>query len=752
MLEEIPRRLSDALAERYVIEAPAGSGGMAVVYRARDRRHGGRNVAIKVLRPEIGASLGPDRFRREIDIAARLQHPNILPVFDSGECDGTLYYVMPYVDGDSLRARLHARGTLGAEEALHVTREVADALAWAHRSGVMHRDIKPENILFSAGHALVADFGIARAIDERHDATSGMTEAGFGLGTPVYMSPEQAFGEPTVDGRTDLYALGCVLYEMLTGAPPFAGMPATALLLQKTTRDAPPPRTPVPLDPHVEAAMMRALARDVDDRFATLDEFLLALSSASGAVPVMRRAAPPAVPSIAVLPFTNSGGDPDDLYFSDGLTDELIHALGATKGLRVLGRTTSFALRNSALDSLAALAELKVDTVLRGSVRRGGARLRVMAHLVDARSGFDIWSERFDRQLTDVFEIQDEITQSIVSALRAELLREPAAAEAGGGPDLGAYERYLEARFHWNRRTVTGLQRSVGFLQEALAIDSAYAPALAALAESHVMLAVYGAAPPRQAMADARAAAERALELHPEFGEALSARACVRAFWDWDWSDAALDFKRAIAASPQYPTAHQWYAMHVLVPRRQFPNAFRQLMAALELDPLSPTIAVSIGLTNFFARDYPSAAEAFEALLARDSDFAPAHAFLGQVLAEQGKYAESVAHLQRALDLSGESPEFIAAMGVAYARATNTPAAAEVLVWLGQCAEKGYVSPVLFAQVHAALGNIGAALDALEEGSRVRATDLAWIGVRPAFDSLRDEPRFNGLLARIGLA
>jgi TolB-like protein/Flp pilus assembly protein TadD len=718
---------------------------MAFVYRARDVRHN-RNVALKVLRPYLSASLGPERFKREIDIAARLQHPNILPVFDSGEAAGALYYVMPFIEGGSLRSRLIERDTLPIDEALSITREVGDALAWAHKSGVMHRDIKPENILFSAGHALVADFGIARALVERGETSEAMTLPGIGLGTPEYMSPEQAFGESNVDGRTDLYALACMFYEMLTGSPPFSG-PATALLLQKTTRNAPPPRAPLPLAAHVEHTLLRALSRNPDDRFASVEEFLKALSS-SGAYPVPARAVPATPRSIAVLPFVNTGGDAQDEYFSDGLTEELIHALGTTKGLRVLGRITSFALRNRTLESLRKDGELNVDTVLQGSVRRGGDRLRILAHLIDARTGFEMWSERYDRLLTDVFEIQDDITRAIVDALRLELFAKPV---AEGPHDLGAYERYLEARYHWNRRTVTGMQRSVKALEEALTIDGSFVAALAALAETHVTLALYGGAPPEPAMRAAREAAKRALELQPDLGEALSALACVRAFWDWDWKGAAADFRRAIDASPQYPIAHQWYAMHSLVPRGQFPLAQRELLHAKELDPLSPAIAVSIGLTSFFARDFDAAAETFEALLVRDADFAPAHAFLGQVQAEQGKFFESTQHLQRSIDLAADSVEFIAALGVSYARAGDMHSAQRVLDRLAERGKTGYVSPVLFAQVHAAMDHKTEALDALDAARALRATDLAWIGVRPVFDALRGELRFTELLDAIGL-
>ncbi|HVX41611.1 MAG TPA: protein kinase [Gemmatimonadaceae bacterium] len=745
MSDDLTSRLSDELGQRYAIEAPAGEGGMAVVYRARDLRHG-RTVALKMLDPEVSLTFGVERFRREIDIAARLQHPNILPVFDSGEAAGVLYYVMPFADGASLRERLDRDHRLALDDALAIAVEVADALGWAHRHGVVHRDIKPENILFAAGHALVADFGIARAIDHSR-TTSGITEPGFGLGTPAYMSPEQAFGEP-LDARSDVYSLGCVLYEMLTGGAPYSGVPLTAMLLQKTTRDVPLVSASVPVPAHVDVAVSRALARDAVERFADAGELKAALVERQ-APPAPRPSRPvePPPPSVAVLPFVEAGGDSKENYFADGLADELIHALGATKGLRVIGRTTSFAVRDRDAATLA--RQLGVDYVLRGTVRRADTRLRIMAHLVESRTGFEVWSERYDRQLVDVFEIQDDITRAIVAALRAELLPQGEAQAPAGGIDV--YDTYLKARHEWSRRSVTGMQRSIALLEQAVEADRSFAAAQSALAETHLTLAIYGTEAPSVAMPAARAAAEAALAVDPLSGEARSALACVRALWEWDWSRAAEDFRSAIEASPQYRTVHQWYAMHVLAPRRQFPLALRQLLRARELDPLSPSVAVSIALTHMYARDYDAAASALEELVARDRDFAPAHVFLGQLYGETGRTAEGVRLIERAIALS-DSPEWTAALGEVHARARDATAARAALERLEAFGRPQYVSPVLRARVHAALGEDDAALAALDEAIALRATDLIWLGVRSVFDGLRARERFVTMAEKIGVA
>jgi TolB-like protein/Flp pilus assembly protein TadD len=453
-----------------------------------------------------------------------------------------------------------------------------------------------------------------------------------------------------------------------------------------------------------------------------------------------------------VFPFENVGGDVDDAYFAEGLAEELIHALGATRGLRVLARNTAFALHDSAAAAVgsSSASSVKVDVLLRGSVRRRGERLRVVAHLVDARTGVEMWSERYDRNFTDIFDIQDEITRAIVNSLRAELLSDDAMRPAV--PNVAAYESYLEARFFWNRRSVTGMRQSVRLLKEALKLDGEYAPAYAALAETHITLAIYGANAPADAMRDARAAAERALAVSPDLGEAVSALACVRALWDWDWTGAAAEFRRAVRLSPQSPTVAQWYAMHALVPQRDFPLAFRQLVRAQELDPLSSSAAGSIGLAHFYARNYGAAAETLRALIARDPEFAAAHGFLGQVCAERGEHRASIEHLRRSLELAPASPEFIAALGVAHARAGDAMSAREMLERLATLSKERFVSPVAIAQIHAALGEADDALSALDDAIAVRATDLAWIAVRPAFDALHGDARFDSVLRTLHLA
>jgi eukaryotic-like serine/threonine-protein kinase len=405
-------RLQAVLADRYTIGRELGRGGMGIVLLAQDRKHH-RQVAIKVLKPELAAALGRERFLREIATAARLNHPHILPLHDSGEAEGFLYYVIPYVEGESLRERLDRERQLTLETAVQIAREVADALNYAHGHNVLHRDIKPENILLSAGHALVTDFGIARTI------TAGgggqLTEVGSLVGTPA----EQVDGSPHIDGRADIYSLGCVLFEMLVGERPFKGATLTAVIANQLSSPAPSPRMFRESVPEaVDAAVRKAMASLPADRFSTAAQFADAL-----AIPRPSEPAPAAVPdrSIAVLPFTNQSSDPETEYFSDGIAEEIINALAQLPGLHVAARTSSFAFKGKGMDIAEIGAKLKVATVLDGSVRKAGNRVRITAQLVSVGDGYHLWSERYDSELDDVFAIQDHIARAIAQRFEVML-------------------------------------------------------------------------------------------------------------------------------------------------------------------------------------------------------------------------------------------------------------------------------------------------------------------------------------------
>jgi TolB-like protein/Tfp pilus assembly protein PilF len=751
---DVATRLTTALAERYRLERELGTGGMATVFLAEDLKHH-RYIALKTLRGDLAETMQVERFLLEIEIASALTHPHILPLYDSGMADGLVYYVMPYVEGPSLRQRLLGEPVLPLGDALAIARQVVGALDYAHRRGLVHRDIKPENIMLYEGAALVTDFGIALAVRTAHEGR--MDEEGLIIGTPVYMSPEQALGDP-VDARSDLYSAACVLYEMLAGAPPYAGDSTMAITAQKLVDPMPPlqaQRREVPAE--IEAALARALASRADERFASAAEFAAALEPAAPSAGARGRRTGPGgaaeAPSIAVLPFANTDGDPDSEIFSDGIAEELTTALSRLDGLHVVARASAFAFKRRPEDAREIGRLLGVATVLVGSVRRAGARVRVTAELVNVADGYGLWAERYDREVDDVFAIQDEIAAAIANVLEAKLLGAPKAyaQEPARKGDPRAYEHYLRGRHLWNQRTTSALEGSVEEFNHALAVDPQHAASLAGIADSYVILGVYSHRPPDEVMPKAKQAAEQALSADATLAEAHTALACVRALYEWDWAAADALFRRAIASNPQYATAHQWYAMNCLVPQGRFDDARLELERALALDPLSLAVHTSEGLRHFYARDLAAAARALEDTLTLKEDFGAAHYFLGHVRIAMGRYEEAIAALERAVALQEQSPETTAALATALGLAFRRPQAETVLADLQRRASGEFVSPALIAQVHLGLGDEDAALERLEEAAALRAADMVWLKVHPIYDRIRGHPRFRALLGTLRL-
>ena len=744
-----PSTIPAVITSRYRVERELGGGGMSRVYLADDLRHG-RKVAVKVMRQDGMVSFASERFAREIEVTAGLTHPHILPLLDSGEVDGYLFYVMPYIEGESLRDLLLREGRLDLADALRITRDVADALAYAHGRDVVHRDIKPENILISAGHAVVADFGIARAISAMVDRN--LTQVGFSIGTLVYMSPEQSLGE-AVDGRTDLYALGCVLFEMLTGDVPFEADSPAAMIARKITGVMPDfGRMP----DSVASLIQRAIARDVDERFQSASDMVAAIDTPASA-PLPTRTATAPNNAIAVLAFDSLSPNVEDEYLGDGISEEIMHALTRLGGLRLIARTSAFAFKKSGVDVQEIGKRLRVRRIVEGSVRRSGNRIRVTAKLIDAESALELWSSRFDRQFEDVFDIQDEISEAVAHSLKDLLLAEvgrhiasTVPSEPSPATSVTAYNHYLKGRHFWALRSEDGLRTSVEHLEVALSVDPDFALAYAALADTLATMGLYGMAKPLDVMPLAREAAEQGLALDRGLSDALAARACVRAIHDWDWSGATEDFARAIVANPQYPTAHQWYAMHCLVPLRRFSEARASLAVARELDPLSLSIAVSIAAVDYYQRRFDEAITSSRAVVVLDPQFAMGHYFLGLALEQARRLPEAIESLESSVNLSGSAESF-GALAHACAAAGNTVRARRILSELELRATQRYDSPVVRAQVHVALGEYERAVELLDEAQSLRAADLIWLGVRPTFDPLRSHPAFARLLESLQL-
>ena len=461
-----PESLGAALADRYRIERELGRGGMATVYLAHDLRHE-RDVALKVLRPELAAMLGRERFLAEIRTTARLDHPHILTLIDSGESDGVLWYVVPFIRGESLRQRLDRERQLRIDEALAITRNVASALDYANRQGIVHRDVKPENILLHEGEAMLADFGIALAL--REAAGERLTGTGMSVGTPQYMSPEQAAAEPQLDARSDVYSLGAVLYEMLAGEPPFTGATGQAVIAKLMTSTPPPLaalRSAIPQG--VSLAVARALSKVPADRFATAAEFAAALTSSASDQP--------ATPSVAILPFKSMGSNPEHEFFADGITEDVIAQLSKIRSLKVIAWSSVMALKGQKQTPQEIGATLQVKTLLEGSVRQAGDRVRIVAQLIDTEQARHLWAETYDRRLDDVFAIQTDVALQIATALKAELsLDERARIWKEPTRDLQAYQLYLQGRQCYSKYTEEGIQEGIAYFRKAIAVDPAYA-------------------------------------------------------------------------------------------------------------------------------------------------------------------------------------------------------------------------------------------------------------------------------------
>jgi serine/threonine-protein kinase len=744
---DLAARFVSALEGRYTVERELGQGGMAIVYLGRDLRYD-RAVALKVIRPELRPGLGTERFLREIQIAAQLSHPHILPLFDSGEFDGVLYYVMPYVEGQSLRTRLLREGRLPVEEAVRIAVEVLSGLAHAHARDVVHRDVKPENILLAQGTAVLTDFGIAQAVAQ--GGSERLTEAGLLVGSPAYMSPEQVAGQ--IDPRSDLYAVGCVLYEMLTGAPPFGGTGEISALAGHLTQAVAPisnRRETVSLQ--LEGVVIRALAKDPADRYQSAREFAEALGRIPAEPPgATTERSRPALRSLVILPLADLSPLRDQEYFCEGVAEELRSTLSKVEGLQVLSRTAAIAADRRGLDLKSLGRELGVSHVLEGSVRSAPDRLRVSVTLSSTGDGFQLWSEQYDRQAADVFEIQDDIARRVTAALRIHLT-EKRVAPRPAPANLDAYRAYLRGRHHWNRRTERSLRQSVVHMEEAVTLDGRYALAHAGLADAWVTLGIYGAAAPTEAMPRALAASTRALELDPSLAEALAVRGAVRALHDWQWKQAEADFREAIRLDPRYATGHHWFASQVLMPQGRFDEAAQELAAALALDRDSAAIDLTRGLLLVLRGDDRRAIEQFQRLLDRDPEFGVAHLFLGQVLDRQERREEAITALEQALTFSGETPEILASLGYAQARAGEVEKARAVLERLTGLGKSRYVSPAHLAQLHLGLGDRAGSLGLLEAAVRSRATEVVWLRVKWMYQPLHAEPRYHALLRQVGL-
>ncbi len=738
-------RLGTSLAGRYAIERELGHGGMATVYLADDLKHH-RKVAIKVILPELGSLLGPDRFTREIRIAAALNHPHILPLYDSGEAGGLLFYVMPYARGESLRQKLSRERQLAIDEAIDIVRQVASALDHAHALGLVHRDIKPENILIHEGEAMVTDFGIALAVGA--EPGERLTGTGLAVGTPEYMSPEQASGERSLDPRSDVYSLGCVLYELLAGEPPYTGATAQVVIAKRFTDPIPRVRRIRPaVPPVVEQALTTALAQVPADRFPSAGAFAEALTRPGG--DGGDEGERPG--SIAVLPFVNLSPEPENEFFADGITEDVIAQLSKIRSLKVISPRSVMHFKQREQSRREIGAALQVAALLEGSVRRAGSRVRIVAQLIDVETDRHLWAETYDRELSDIFAIQTDVALQIAAALQAELSPEERR-RIGQEPtdDVQAYQLYLLGRHCLSRWTHEGVDQGIKHLEAAVARDPDYALAYATIgyAYTEIGLGVAGALPPHEAFRRAKAAVARALELDPGLAEAHARLASLKFVCDYDWTGAELEFKRAIELNPNSGDTYDGYGL-MLSALERYDEAIEVQRRAHELDPLAHRLDIATTLLR--AGRYDDALRAATRVTELDPHFAMAHATLGWSYLLNGMRDQGLAALEKAVSLAPDNTMYLAQLGHAFALAGRTAQAQESLRQLEELSRQRYVSPYHMAYVYTGLGQHDRAMDWLERAYEERAGGVFGIKGSFLFTSLRSHPRFDALLRKMNL-
>ena len=687
--------------------------------------------------------------------AGALNHPNVVAIHDLGSDGDATFIVSELVEGETLRVRL-ATGRLPAARALDYAAQAASGLAAAHDKGIVHRDLKPENLMLTPyDRVKILDFGVAKIDaplarldgDGLEPTSPAITLPGVVLGTVAYMSPEQLRGDP-LDGRSDIFSLGVILFEMLSGERPFRG-PTAAEVMAAVLRDA--PAVPPGLPAGVRAIVERCLAKEPSDRFATAHDLAGALESVSddrgaAAPPIAATDGRPAA-TVAVLPFTNASAAPDDAYFSDGLTEQLIHELTRARRLRVLAWHSASRLRGREEDTRRDARDLGADHLLVGNVRRAGDRVRISARLVETATGLYLWSESYDRELLDLFAIQESIARAIARTLEGTLSarHRPTLSAAR----LQAYHLYLRGRYLWNQRTADGLEQSVACFAQALAIDEAFALAHSGLATRTVCSPSTGSGRLRKRCRSPGWRRCGHSRIEPRSSEAHASHAMIRGMHDWEWSEAEALYRRAIELNPGYATARHWLALDLLALLGRLPEAHDEIELARQFDPLSLAIMEGKPYLLMLGRRYDEALEGYRRIVELDVGFARAYTGMGRTLLQVGRFGEGIGMLEKGRELAGDTSGILGALGQGLAWSGNLDGARAILARLVAMGEARYVPFTTFALVHSALGERGTAIDWLERAADRHDLPVAIINVHPAYDALRPEPRFASLLERL---
>jgi serine/threonine-protein kinase len=735
-------------AGRYEIIEELGKGGMGKVFRVEDKKIK-EEIALKLINPEISADKQTiDRFSNELKMARMISHRNVCRMFDLGEEKGTYFITMEHVPGEDLKSMIRMSGQLSTGTAIKIAKQVCEGLSEAHRLGIVHRDLKPSNVMIDKeGNARIMDFGIARSIRAK-----SITGEGMMIGTPEYMSPEQVEGEE-VDQRSDIYSLGVILYEMATGRVPFGGdTPLSIAVKHKIAAPLDPRSLNHQIPEDFSRLILRCMEKSREKRYQSAQELLSELNKLEEEKQEQKKSAEIPFPrSIAVLPFADLSAERDQEYFCDGIAEELINALTKIDRLKVASGSSAFQFKGKGHDIQEIGRRLKVETVLEGSVRKAGNRLRIMAQLVNVADGYHIWSEKYDCEMKDIFAIQDEISLTIVDKLRVKLLHEEKEQLMKRfTEDVEAYNLYLKGRYFWNKRTKESFRKAMEFFKQSIEKDPNFTLAYSGLADSYNLLGFYNFAPPKEVFPKAKEAALKALKIDDTIAEAYASLAFVQLYYDWNWKDAHENFKKAVELSPGYPTAHHWYAEYLTVVGL-IDEAIVEAKRALEFDPFSLIINVLLGWAFHYSYQYDHAIEQYLKTLEMDPNFAPAHFFLGMTYVQKAMFEEAFEEFQKAKVLFGDSTLTNAALWHAYARRGKTDEVQKVLDELAKISQQIYVPLYYVAAVYADVGDKERAFHWLGKCFEEREMWLAFLKVDPIWSDLRTDPRFNELLKKIGL-
>lgn len=749
ILHSPPVSEGNIFAGRYKIIEEIGRGGMGIVYKAKDTKLK-RNVALKFLPAELTKDKeAKKRFIQEAQAAAALNHPNICIIHEVDEADDQTFIAMEYIEGQTLKDKIES-GPLEIDEAVKIVTQVAEGLSEAHTKGIVHRDIKPANIMITKkGQAKIMDFGIAK-LEKGPDLTRTATV----MGTFAYMSPEQARGE-TVDLRTDIWSFGCVFYEMLGGERAFEGKMDQAVLysvLNEEPKLLGKQRGRLPEE--VENIVEKTLQKDPQIRYQNMKDVLGDLKPLSQKMEAPAKKEKKTPPSIAVLPFADMSAQKDQEYFCDGTAEELINALTHIKDLRVVARTSAFAFRGEKLDVREIGKKLNVSTVLEGSIRKAGNRIRVTAQLINVEDGYHLWSEKFDREMEDIFAIQDEISMAIVGHLKVKLLvNERAAIEKRPTDDLEAYNLYLKGlHFGW-KPYEDALKKSLDYYRKAIDRDPTFTLAYVGIGNTYYALSALSLRPPASVMPKAKAALKKALELDDSLAEAHALAAALAYFYDWDWKAAEKSYQRTFELNPGYAMAHAQYAWFLLAMNR-FDEAIREIKLAQELDALLPLFyAMSVGIHRAVGK-YDEAIQEFHKAIELDPDIGLAYFHLGCAYLDKNMMEEAISTFQKARELVTGLGWAEAKLGVIHALQGEKEKASQILDELVERKKNTYIESFSIACLYSHLGNTDRAFEYLDKAYEERDILMPYLNLYNVFELSKEvyaDPRFKKLLKKMNL-